>query len=127
MEVASRGVTVNAVAPGFIATDMTEALTEDQTKVMLDRIPLGRMGEASDVAATVSFYVLSLRATSQDRPCKLMVVCYLGNLGPENNRRKINGIMSGYDVEKCLGLRGIVRLNWVLGSIECRSLRAQHY
>lgn len=55
MEVASRGVTVNAVAPGFIATDMTEALTEDQTKVMLDRIPLGRMGEASDVAATVSF------------------------------------------------------------------------
>ena len=55
MEVASRGVTVNAVAPGFIATDMTGALTEDQTKIMLDRIPLGRMGEADEIAATVSF------------------------------------------------------------------------
>jgi 3-oxoacyl-[acyl-carrier protein] reductase len=55
MEVASRGVTVNAVAPGFIATDMTEALTEDQTKIMLERIPLGRMGEADEIAGTVSF------------------------------------------------------------------------
>ena len=55
MEVASRGVTVNAVAPGFIATDMTQALTEDQTKIMLERIPLGRMGEADEIAGTVSF------------------------------------------------------------------------
>ncbi|HCG70264.1 MAG TPA: 3-oxoacyl-ACP reductase [Gammaproteobacteria bacterium] len=55
MEVASRGVTVNAVAPGFIVTDMTEALTQDQTAAMLERIPLGRMGEATEIAAAVSF------------------------------------------------------------------------
>lgn len=55
MEVASRGVTVNAVAPGFIATDMTDALSQEQTDAMLSRIPLGRMGEAEEIAATVSF------------------------------------------------------------------------
>jgi 3-oxoacyl-[acyl-carrier protein] reductase len=55
MEVASRGVTVNAVAPGFIVTDMTEALTQDQTAAMLEGIPLGRMGEATEIAAAVSF------------------------------------------------------------------------
>ena len=55
MEVASRGVTVNAVAPGFIVTDMTEALTQDQTAAMLERIPLGRMGDATEIAAAVSF------------------------------------------------------------------------
>ena len=55
MEVASRGVTVNAVAPGFIVTDMTEALTQEQTAAMLKRIPLGRMGETNEIAAAVSF------------------------------------------------------------------------
>ena len=55
MEVASRGVTVNAVAPGFIVTDMTEALTQEQSAAMLKRIPLGRMGETTEIAAAVSF------------------------------------------------------------------------
>ena len=55
MEVASRGITVNAVAPGFIETDMTNALSDDQTAAMLDRIPLGRMGSVDEIAATVSF------------------------------------------------------------------------
>lgn len=55
MEVASRGVTVNAVAPGFIATDMTDSLTEEQTATMLERIPLGRMGNSQEIAAAVSF------------------------------------------------------------------------
>ena len=55
MEVASRGVTVNAVAPGFIVTDMTEALTQDQAAAMLERIPLGRMGKTTEIAAAVSF------------------------------------------------------------------------
>lgn len=55
IEVASRGVTVNAVAPGFIETDMTQALSDGQTTTMLDRIPLGRMGAVQEVAATVSF------------------------------------------------------------------------
>jgi len=57
MEVASRNITVNTVAPGFIGTDMTAQLTEDQTAQMLERIPLGRMGEGAEVAAAVSYLV----------------------------------------------------------------------
>ena len=57
LEVASRGVTVNAVAPGFISTDMTAELTEDQSEAMLERVPLGRMGSVDDVAGAVSFLV----------------------------------------------------------------------
>lgn len=56
-EVASRGITVNAVAPGFIETDMTAELTEDQVSMMSARIPLGRMGATSDVANAVAFLV----------------------------------------------------------------------
>lgn len=56
-EVATRGITVNAVAPGFIDTDMTAELSEAQHAEMVDRIPLGRMGEAEEVAAAVSFLV----------------------------------------------------------------------
>ena len=52
-EVASRGVTVNCVAPGFIASAMTDALTDDQTAKMFERIPAGRFGEGADVAAAV--------------------------------------------------------------------------
>jgi 3-oxoacyl-[acyl-carrier protein] reductase len=55
LEVASRGVTVNAVAPGFIATDMTVSLTAEQSSTMMERIPLGRMGNLEEIAATVSF------------------------------------------------------------------------
>jgi 3-oxoacyl-[acyl-carrier protein] reductase len=54
-EVASRGITVNAVAPGFIDTDMTRALTDEQRSALLARIPMGRLGSAADVAATVLF------------------------------------------------------------------------
>lgn len=54
-EVASRGITVNAVAPGFIETDMTGSLTEAQVGGMLERIPLGRMGAVEDVAHAVAF------------------------------------------------------------------------
>ncbi len=54
-EVASRGITVNAVAPGFIETDMTAELTEAQVEAMLERIPLGRMGAPEDVADAVAF------------------------------------------------------------------------
>jgi 3-oxoacyl-[acyl-carrier protein] reductase len=54
-ELASRNITVNAVAPGFIDTDMTSQLTPDQVRAMLERIPLGRMGSAADVAHAVSF------------------------------------------------------------------------
>ncbi len=55
IEVGSRNITVNSVAPGFIATDMTQALTEAQQQVMLARVPLGRMGGVSEVASIVSF------------------------------------------------------------------------
>lgn len=54
-ELASRGITVNAVAPGFIDTDMTGKLTDDQVQGMLERIPLGRMGSPADVAHAVAF------------------------------------------------------------------------
>ena len=54
-EVGSRGITVNAVAPGFIETDMTGALPEEQKKTLLNSIPLGRLGRADEVAAAVAF------------------------------------------------------------------------
>ena len=54
-EVASRGITVNAVAPGFIDTDMTRALNEDQRKSLLGQIPMGRLGTPEDVAAAVGY------------------------------------------------------------------------
>jgi len=54
-EVASRGITVNAVAPGFIETDMTAAMTEKAREAVLSAIPLGRVGAARDVAAAVAF------------------------------------------------------------------------
>ena len=56
-EVASRGITVNAVAPGYIATDMTAKLSDNQAGELLARIPLGRMGTASDIAEAVAFLV----------------------------------------------------------------------
>jgi 3-oxoacyl-[acyl-carrier protein] reductase len=54
-ELGSRGITVNCVAPGFIETDMTKALTEAQTTALLAQVPLGRLGQAADVAAAVAF------------------------------------------------------------------------
>ena len=55
IEIASRNITVNAVAPGFIATDMTAVLTEEVKAKVLTQIPLNRMGSAEDVAAAVAF------------------------------------------------------------------------
>lgn len=54
-EVASRSITVNAVAPGFIATDMTQALPDAQREALLTQIPLARLGEPEEVAAAVGF------------------------------------------------------------------------
>ncbi len=56
-EVASRSITVNAVAPGFIETEMTAVLSEDRKKIYLSQIPLGRFGDPMEVAALVSFLV----------------------------------------------------------------------
>jgi len=60
-EVASRGITVNCVAPGFIATAMTEKLNDDQKGAILGQIPAGRMGEADEIAAAV-LYLASAEA-----------------------------------------------------------------
>ncbi len=54
-ELASRGITVNAVAPGFIVTDMTDVLPEQVKEAILARIPLGKFGEGEDIAAAVAF------------------------------------------------------------------------
>lgn len=54
-EVGSRGITVNTVAPGFIDTDMTKVLTEEQKELMLSQIPLARLGQPEEIAAVVSF------------------------------------------------------------------------
>ncbi|HEX7251062.1 MAG TPA: 3-oxoacyl-ACP reductase FabG [Burkholderiales bacterium] len=54
-ELGSRNITVNCVAPGFIDTDMTRALPEEQRKTLLDHIPLGRLGTPEDIAAAVAF------------------------------------------------------------------------
>ena len=57
MEIGYRGITVNAVAPGFVETDMTRELTDEQREVMLSRVALGRMGSCEEIAAVVSFLV----------------------------------------------------------------------
>jgi 3-oxoacyl-[acyl-carrier protein] reductase len=54
-EVASRGITVNCVAPGMIRSAMTDALNEDQRQTILSRIPAGNLGEGADVAAAVAY------------------------------------------------------------------------
>jgi 3-oxoacyl-[acyl-carrier protein] reductase len=54
-ELGSRNITVNCVAPGFIDTDMTRALSDEQRKALLGQIPLGRLGTAQDVAAAVAY------------------------------------------------------------------------
>lgn len=54
-EVGSRNITVNCVAPGFIDTDMTRALKEEQRTALLNHIPLGRLGQVEDIAAAVGF------------------------------------------------------------------------
>jgi 3-oxoacyl-[acyl-carrier protein] reductase len=62
LEVASRNITVNAVAPGLIDTDMTRKLTDSQRDAALGQIPMGRMGSAAEVAAVVSFLASPLAA-----------------------------------------------------------------
>jgi 3-oxoacyl-[acyl-carrier protein] reductase len=54
-ELGSRNITVNCVAPGFIETDMTSALPEDQQKALLSQIPLGHLGKPADIAHMVAF------------------------------------------------------------------------
>ena len=55
LELASRNITVNAVAPGFIETAMTEALSDKQREMILDKIPLGAIGAPEDIAAAVNY------------------------------------------------------------------------
>ena len=54
-EVASRGITINCVAPGFIKSAMTESLSESQKERILGQIPAGRMGDAEEIASAVAF------------------------------------------------------------------------
>ena len=54
-ELGSRGITVNCVAPGFIETDMTAALTPEQSAAIMRQIPAGRLGQAAEIAHAVAF------------------------------------------------------------------------
>ena len=54
-EIGSRGITVNAVAPGFIETDMTDALPEEQKLALLGQVPLGRLGRPEEIAHVIAF------------------------------------------------------------------------
>ena len=63
-EFGSRAITVNAVAPGFIETDMTQVLPASQKEALLSQIPLGRLGSAEEVAGTVAFLAVKRRVTS---------------------------------------------------------------
>ena len=56
-ELGSRGITVNSIAPGLVGTDMTDALSDELRKLMLARIPAGRLGEAAEVADLAAFLV----------------------------------------------------------------------
>ncbi len=55
LEVGSRDITINVVAPGFVSTDMTDALTEEQRQTIFERIPMQKLGKVSDIAAAVIF------------------------------------------------------------------------
>ncbi|MDD3586626.1 MAG: SDR family oxidoreductase, partial [Thermoguttaceae bacterium] len=55
-ELGNRNITANAIAPGFIETDMTAVLKDIQKQVMIDRTPLGRMGQPEDIASAVLFF-----------------------------------------------------------------------
>ncbi len=54
-EIGSRGITVNVIAPGFIDTDMTRGLPDDQRQALIDKIPVGRLGQVSDIAKATAF------------------------------------------------------------------------
>ena len=78
-EVASRGITVNVVAPGFIQTQMTDVLTDEQKDKLLVNVPCGRLGQPEDIASAVgAIWLVMKQAISQGPPCMLMVVwrCY---------------------------------------------------
>jgi 3-oxoacyl-[acyl-carrier protein] reductase len=55
LEVASRNITVNCIAPGFIASNMTDKLSDDQKSLILDKVPMKKLGNPSDIANTVNF------------------------------------------------------------------------
>ena len=74
-ELASRGITVNAVSPGFIVSDMTDALSDDLKEQMLGQIPLARFGEDTDIANTVAFLAQTKLNTLLVKLSMLMVEC----------------------------------------------------
>jgi len=78
LEVASRSVTVNAVAPGFIATAMTAGLGEKVSEALLERIPMGRMGTGAEVAAAVAFLASDAAAYITGQTLNVNGGLYLG-------------------------------------------------
>ena len=77
-EVASRGITVNVVAPGFIDTDMTKALSDEQREAIFKDIPANRLGQPEEIAATVSFLVSTGAAYITGETIQVNVGMYMG-------------------------------------------------
>ena len=57
LEFAKKGITINTIAPGFIESDMTQSLTEDQKANIMQKIPMGRMGRPEEIASAVKFFI----------------------------------------------------------------------
>ena len=74
-EVGVRGITVNAVAPGFIETDMTDNLPNEQKEALASQIPMGRLGTPNEIAKTVLFLAEMVDHILLDKPFMLMVEC----------------------------------------------------
>ena len=111
-EVGSRGITVNAVAPGYIATDMTDAITDDAKEKMFSQIPLGRIGEPEEVANLVAFLGSDQAGYITGQVLMLMVAWSC------KDRTELGG------KSKCQPLKKYVMLlsrNWV--SMQPRSLK----
>jgi acyl carrier protein len=81
-ELGSRNITVNCVAPGFIDTDMTRALSDEQKKALLGQIPLGRLGAAQDVAAAVAYLASPAAGYVTARSCTSTAVCICRKIRP---------------------------------------------
>ena len=96
-EVASRGITVNCVAPGFIETDMTRALPEAQVEALKAQIPSGRLGQADDIAAACCIWPRRRPRMSRVSRCRSMAACtWFDDTIPYRQRNRVASIPEAF-------------------------------